>query len=409
MQGDTDEIKLLNAQKITIKSCKRLGRFSKHRTLPISVELYHKQDIEFILENNFNLDQLRCHSDQDRTYPLDVECKRKTLLPVLQAAKRSNEYKKQSRLEDDKIILKGKSYSVNTLNQLPEELNVFKVTSWENEHTVGFFGEINPLSNFYPSAFAVDGVHYISSKQFIQSSKARFFGDMDMYNQIMGCTMSLDCKTLSRQIKNVDVNSWEEVACSVCKPGIRAKFQQNPVPMDTLLHKTGQKQIAECTADQLWGTGLPLSDPPCLDASKWISQGIMGQILESIRDEALHYSQMLSSSSIVSKHSHDLTAEELNSIKLQVANQPPPNAPFGAAIFTTLESACSMESNTNTIDSASASTAPVSNTTASESDPGETRSKTLITDHETVQMEENASCESQPGPMENTSSSLSNI
>ena len=223
----------------------------------------------------------------------------------MRAAKRSNEYKKQSRLEDDKIVLKGRSYSVNTLNQLPDELNVFKVTTRENEHTVGFFGEINPLSNFYPSAFAFDGIHYISSEQFIQSSKAKFFGDMDMYNQIMGCTTSLECKTLSRQIKNVDVNRWEEVACSVCKSGIRAKFQQNPVAMDTLLHKTGQKQIAECTADRLWGTGLPLGDPACLDTSKWISQGIMGQILESIRDEALHYSRTLSSSSVMSNHLHD--------------------------------------------------------------------------------------------------------
>ena len=116
----------------------------------------------------------------------------------------------------------------------------------------------------------------------------------------------------------------------------------------------------------------------------------MGQILESIRDEALHYSQMLSSSSVVSNHLHNLTAEESNSIKLQVANQPPPNAPFGAAIFTTLESACSTESNSNTIDSASTSTTPISDTTASDSDPGETQSKIVVTEHETVQMEENA-------------------
>ena len=171
---------------------------------------------------------------------------------------------------------------------------------------------------------------------------------------------------------------------------IRAKFQQNLVAMDTLLHKTGQKQIAECTADRLWGTGLPLGDPACLDTSKWISQGIMGQILESIHDEALHYSQMLSSSSVVSNHLHDLTAEETNSIKFQVANQPPSNAPVGAAIFATLESVCSTESNNNTIDSASASTTPVSDTTASDSDPGETQSKIVMTEHETVQMEENA-------------------
>ena len=87
--------------------------------------------------------------------------------------------KKQSRLEDDKLVLKGRSYNVNTLNQLPEELNVFKVTSKENENTVGFFGEINPLSNFYPSTFMYDGVQYISSEQLIQANKAKFFGDLE--------------------------------------------------------------------------------------------------------------------------------------------------------------------------------------------------------------------------------------
>ena len=73
-----------------------------------------------------------------------MERKRKALLPILRAAKRSSEFKKQSKLEDDKIILKGRRYDVNTLNQLPDELNVFKVTTRENLSTIGYFGEITP-------------------------------------------------------------------------------------------------------------------------------------------------------------------------------------------------------------------------------------------------------------------------
>ena len=187
MQGDTEDQKLANAKQISIKSIRRLGRFSKHRIRPLSKELHHKQDIEYILENRYDLEQ---GIYVDREYPMDIERKRKTLLPVLRAAKRSSEFEKHSRLEDDKIVLKGLSYSVNTLNQLPEELNIFKVMTRETGNVVGFFGEINPLSNFYPAAFAYDGVHYISSEQFIQSHKAKFFGDVDMYNQIMGCTTS---------------------------------------------------------------------------------------------------------------------------------------------------------------------------------------------------------------------------
>ena len=103
----------------------------------------------------------------------------------------------------------------------------------------------------------------------------------------MGCSTSLECKRASRQIRNVDITMWELVAGSICLPSIRAKFFQNPPVMDTLISKTGSKTIVECAADRLWGTGIPLNDPTCLDPQKWITQGIMGQILEDIRSEAL--------------------------------------------------------------------------------------------------------------------------
>ena len=142
MNGDTDEDKLLSARQIVIKSCRRLGRFNKNRTRPVSVEFQHKEDTDFIIENRFDLAK---GIYVDREYPTDTEKKRKTLLPILKAAKRLPEYKRQSRLDDDKLVLKGRPYTVSMLNQLPDELNAFKVTSKEDAHTVGFFGEINPL------------------------------------------------------------------------------------------------------------------------------------------------------------------------------------------------------------------------------------------------------------------------
>ena len=65
-------------------------------------------------------------------------------------------------MDDDRIVIKGKTYTVNTLNQLPEELSAFKVTSKEDQETVGFFGEINPLSNFHLAPFCVGwcGLHF---------------------------------------------------------------------------------------------------------------------------------------------------------------------------------------------------------------------------------------------------------
>ena len=118
-------------------------------------------------------------------------------------------------------------------------------------------------------------------------NKAKYFDDLDMQTMIFGCTTSLECKTFSKQIQNVDDPKWDEVAGTICYPGIKAKFYQNPYAMDTLICKTGGKKIVECASDRLWATGVPLSDPTSLDDTKWISQGILGQILESIRNEQL--------------------------------------------------------------------------------------------------------------------------
>ena len=271
MHGETEDEKINASKQLTFQRCRRLGRYSKHRSRPLSVEMTHKQDTEFILENRFDLPR---GIYVDREYPIDIERKWKTLLPVFKAAKRLSNYKKQSRLEDDKLVLKGRSYNVNTLNQLPEELNVFKVTSKEDATTVGFFGEINPLSNFYPSSFIHEGTHYISSEQWIQANKVKFSGDIEMYNEILCCSTLLECKILSKQIRNMDDKKWEEEAMNICLPGIRAKFHQNTNAMDTLINKTGTKRIVECASDRLWGTGMPLNDPACLDHTKWISQRI---------------------------------------------------------------------------------------------------------------------------------------
>ena len=75
------------------------------------------------------------------------------------------------------------------------------------------------------------------------------------------------------------------MAGNLCLPGTHAEFEQNPLALNTLITKTGHKRIVECASDQLWGTGLSLGGPQCLDHTKWISQGILGQILEDIHSE----------------------------------------------------------------------------------------------------------------------------
>ena len=255
------------------------------------------------------------------------------------------------------------------------ELNAFKVTSKEDAHTVGFFGEINPLSNFHESPFTHEGTQYISSEQFIQVNKAKYFGDLDTYSMILGCSTSLECKILSKQIHNVDDSKWEEAAGAVCYPGIQAKFQQNPYAMDILIWKTGNKRIVECASDQLWATGIPLSDPNCLDDTKWISQGILGQMLESI-----HNDQINSHRGAIGTGYHQQSTTTIQASQVQMAD---PNMPqqLSASSMDFSQATSSYISNSHPLTeeplsgpesaSTSASSSPTSDTTvmATDTDP----------------------------------------
>ena len=193
-------------------------------------------------------------------------------------------------MEQDTLVLRGKCYTVNTIDQLPNSLSTVNVTSKSNETTFGYFGELNPLSNFHPSPFMMYDQEYHCSKQYIQEAKAKYFNDIKTYDKLCNTRTGLECTIIAKQTKNFNGKKWEQVAKDICKPGIKQKFQMNHKPRHMLLDHTKNKLIIECTKDMLWGTGVPLDNEKCLDSSMWKGhstkkQGIMGEILCEIRNE----------------------------------------------------------------------------------------------------------------------------
>ena len=76
-----------------------------------------------------------------------------------------------------------------------------------------------------------------------------------------------------------------DTAGPLCKEGLKAKFNQNPYLLDILINKTGNKKLVECANDRLWANGIPLYSDTCLNQQWWISQGLLGKLLEDIRME----------------------------------------------------------------------------------------------------------------------------
>ena len=179
------------------------------------------------------------------------------------------------------LVIKGKSYTSANLHLLPLDINGYSSTSKidAQANIISFFGELNPLSNFHPTPFSINGHTYHSSEQFIQHQKCLLFGDKITEHLVMTSDTPLECKIASKDIRNYDHERWKQNIKASCIPGILAKFEQNP-NLANLLKSTASNKLVECCRDKDWGTGIPLHDSNALNPS--YSQGLLGEMLKSI-------------------------------------------------------------------------------------------------------------------------------
>ena len=276
----TQEIRLDQAKNIMIESLIQKGRFNPRKIRLISVTFTHLCDSLNILMNRKYLPDRVFVSKEfgERT-----ENERRLLKPILRAANNIKEYKMRCRLEGDHLVIKGCHYGRENLGELPPDISGYKVTSKEDAGTVGFFGELNPLSNFHPCVFKVEDNWFHSSEQYIQLKKAEYFDDQQTALKILTAESAIECKQLAREIKNYDATSWNDVAEDECFDGILEKFNQNH-SLNLVLQNTEQKTIVESSYDRKWGTGVPLHSPDALNSEYWIGDNLLGKILSIVRD-----------------------------------------------------------------------------------------------------------------------------
>ena len=269
------------ARKFNITKARRLRNYSGDRCRPITVQFKYKEDADAIFYSKKHLPK---GVFVDRQYSNETERRRRRLRPILQAARRLSKYQGECRMEADVLVIKGIRYTMKNIDQLPEDLNTFKVSSVTSDEACVFFGELNPFSNFYPVGFYESGDYFSSSEQYIQYKKATYFKDFQAAAEIMTTDDPLECKKLAREINNYNEHRWNQVAYDICEPGVHAKFKQN-IKLTNMLIMSGNKKLAEASRDDVWGTGFYLGHVNCADPNKWINQGILGQMLCKLRTE----------------------------------------------------------------------------------------------------------------------------
>lgn len=269
------------ARNIKISCCSRVGRYKMGRARPISVTFQKKDDKQTLIANKRNLlsgiyvnEEFSLHINHDM------------LRPILRLAKSLPEFHDKSKLENDKLVINGMTYTTLDLHRLPPELAPYKTTQKSNATTIGFQGELSPWSNFHYSPFEIDGKQFTTAEHWIQSTKATFFQDKKIAEAIINCNTALEAKRWGYKVQGFDPKIWNEKGYDLCLPGIKAKYKQNPTLLN-MLKTTAPQLLLESTNDKTWGIGVPLKETDALNKDKWHNTGWLSSMLMSIRDNPI--------------------------------------------------------------------------------------------------------------------------
>ena len=203
----------------------RLGPFSHHKTRPLIVRFHHYQDREIVWLGRKHIKD-SCGITIVEDFPEDIRNRRKQLYPVLNAAmsyrdEQFPDYRFKARLTVDKLIINGKSYTVDTLNKLLDKIKPALASSPFRGETQVFFSRSSPLSNFYQCNFKVDGVEFNTMEQYLQQAKALYFEDKLTAEQIMIASDPVRQKHLGKSVQNFDLSTWQGAVPDILLKGLK--------------------------------------------------------------------------------------------------------------------------------------------------------------------------------------------
>ena len=140
------------------------------------------------------------------------------------------------------------------------------------------------LSQWYESAFVLDGINYPTAEHYMMSSKAKLFNDYENLAKILACQTPAEAKKLGRAVKNFDGEIWQRHAFNIVFQANIAKFSQN-VQLKQFLQSTGQRILVEASPlDTIWGIGLGQENTKAQDPQTWRGENLLGFALMQARE-----------------------------------------------------------------------------------------------------------------------------
>ena len=182
------------------------------------------------------------------------------LFPVFcKARKIPGTDKKSVTLKSDVLIINGKRYTVETLNQLKCQLDMKHFIERSNNDRIvfgGMFSNFHPLSNYFACPITFRKQSFGSLEHAYQHMKTLFFGHEESVSRIKAARDPSEAKRISYEINGPrDLQKkWDNQRVDLTTALVKAKCQENPDVVKEL-KLTGNRVIAESGRDRLYATG----------------------------------------------------------------------------------------------------------------------------------------------------------
>ena len=230
---------------IQILKCHRKGKYVNGQKRPI-IAKFSINDRDNICSKKGNLKGSNLFIAED--FPLEIEQNRRILLPVFRHARTIESFKGKVSLKADKLVIDGRTYTVDTLNKLPPSLNPFTYSARQNETVLVFHGTSSPLANSYPRAFKEKDITFNNVEQYMYYHKALTAGDDIAATRMPGIKHVTEQRRLNKSVNTVP--QWAGLQREKMKTGNRLKFGQNEV-LAGLLNSLRPRQNGRHFADDI--------------------------------------------------------------------------------------------------------------------------------------------------------------
>lgn len=170
------------------------------------------------------------------------------------------------------------------LNKVEKKENVKYLFFWG--HAPSKDGSVTKscFSQWWQSAFTVDGVKYVTAEHWMMAKKATLFGDEEMQGKILSAKSPLEAKQLGRKVRNFDPIVWGGKCSDIVCEGNYHKFSQHEDLKEFLLNTKDRVLVEASPRDRIWGIGMGQSNENAENPCLWKGSNLLGFALMEVRD-----------------------------------------------------------------------------------------------------------------------------